>query len=234
MSDAVFFDAVGTLFSLRIPVGEIYLERARKYGFRQSDSDLESKITESFRHAFRTQAPLAFPGAARECIPELEFAWWKRLVRETFAPFGGVEGEDALFRELYELFRTDVPWRLEPGATALLDALRSNGRRLGMITNYDSRVRDVLAALGIAQFFEVVIVSSEAGQAKPGKEIFLEGCLQLKTDPGEALHVGDDFREDYEGAISAGLRAVLYDPKGVHDRPVLRVGTLADVLEILI
>jgi putative hydrolase of the HAD superfamily len=233
-SEVIFFDAVGTLFTLRAPVGEIYLDRARRYGFNRLDVNLGSRITESFRQAFRAQGPLAFPGAAREQIPALEFGWWKRVVRDTFAPYGGVEREDELFPELFDLFRTDQAWQLEPDAVGLLAELRQRGRRLGMITNYDSRVRDVLVSLGIARFFDDVIVSSEAREAKPGKEIFLEGCSRLRTDPRMALHIGDDPREDYEGAKAAGLNAILYDPKGVHAEKAVRVGRLVEVLEILV
>ena len=68
---------------------------------------------------------------------------------DTFAPFGGLSRLEDLFGELFEMFRTGHEWVLDRDAETVLRGLRARGMRTGLITNYDSRVRDVLASLGI-------------------------------------------------------------------------------------
>ncbi len=102
-----------------------------------------------------------------------------------------------------------------------------------MISNFDSRLFSVLEDLGIAPFFDAILVSSQCRTPKPEPEIFRLACTRLDCDAGEAMHVGDSPVEDVQGARRAGLRAVLYD---AHNRfPEFegeRVTRLAEVLEL--
>ncbi len=233
---AVLFDAVGTLFHLRAPVGEIYLERARRHGLKTSDDpNLARKLTESFRRGFRSQGPLAFPNQPADRIPALEREWWKRVVTATFGPVNRPLDFEAFFEDLYNMFRTSEGWRLEPDADRVLKALRDRGMKIGLVTNYDSRVLDVLESLGIKSLFDQVTVSTLVGAAKPGPLIFHRACVALSCLPADAAHVGDDYEEDLLGASQAGLRSILFDPRGRYeDQNVPRICKLADLLEILL
>jgi len=234
LNTAVFFDAVGTIFSLRAPVGQFYAERARRLGFRSPLPTFENDLTASFRAALKRRGPLAFPGAGAR-LREAERSWWRQVVSGTFAPFGGVARMDELFEDLYALFQTAAPWRLEEGAALTLQRLRARGQRLAIVTNYDSRIHDVLEGLGVASLFDAVVVSSAVGAAKPDRRIFLEACSRVKTAPEHATHVGDDYEEDFLGARAAGLSAVLFDP---HERrpdlKPMRISKLAELPDILL
>jgi len=232
---AVFFDAVGTLFHLRAPVGEIYLERARSYGLQTSDPDLARKLTESFRRGFRSQGPLAFPNQPADRIPALERGWWKKVVTATFGPYQRPLDFEAFFDDLYSMFGTPGAWRLDPDAGRVLGAVKDRGMKIGVITNYDSRVLDLLESLGIRPLFDTVTVSTLVGAAKPHPLIFHEACASLSCLPAEAAHLGDDYEEDLRGASQAGLHAFLYDPGGRYrDRNLPRICRLAELLEILL
>jgi len=232
---AVFFDAVGTLFHLRAPVGEIYLERARHFGFESSDPGLAPKLTDAFRRALAAQRPLAFPNQPADLIPALEREWWKAVVNDTFASAERPHRFDAFFEDVYEMFRTAEGWRLDPDAGWVLNSLKNKRLKIGLITNYDSRVFDVLESLGIGTLFDEVIVSTLAGAAKPDPLIFQKACTALACLPAEAVHVGDEYEEDWQGARQAGLHAVLYDPRGRHgDQNVPRICNLAELLDILL
>ncbi|RPI25433.1 MAG: HAD family hydrolase [Acidobacteria bacterium] len=232
---AVLFDAVGTLFHLRAPVGEIYLEQARRYGFEASDPELPVKLTRSFRAAFRAQGPLAFPDAPVDRIQELERAWWRSVVFRTFAPFGHPPDFENFFEHVFEMFRTGEAWRLDLDVRLVLPALRDKGLKIGLVTNYDSRVLDVLVALGIRSLFDCVTISTLAGAAKPDPRIFAEACAALSSLPSDACHIGDDPEEDWEGARQTGMHAILYDPSARYrDLDVPRLSRLADLLRILL
>ena len=52
----------------------------------------------------------------------------------------------------------------------------------------------------------------------PGRRRFFQkACEIAEVTPQRILVVGDDPTNDYEGAVTAGLSAVLYDPRG--DQP---------------
>ena len=114
------------------------------------------------------------------------------------------------------------------GDTALtLRELRTRRLTLGVITNgQGARQRRKLAALGLAQSFDAVLVSGEEGVNKPDREIFRRALERCGVAAREALFVGDHPVADVEGAHRAGLTAVWkfvpYWPPVVPDVPVIR------------
>ncbi|HJU43739.1 MAG TPA: HAD family hydrolase, partial [Vicinamibacterales bacterium] len=52
------------------------------------------------------------------------------------------------------------------------------------------------------------------GYMKPHRSIFDTALAQAKVGPGEAVMVGDSFAHDIEGALAAGMRAVLLRRSG--------------------
>lgn len=211
-AEVVFFDAAGTLFEVRGSVGEIYSAVARRRGVHVPAAELDC----SFDTAFRIQSAegLAHAGAG----PEAEKEWWRRLVRRVFGmrmPPGVFPG---FFDEVYELFRTSRAWVLYEDTVPALKLLRSRGCRLGVISNFDSRLEDVLSGLGIGSYFERVIFSWQVRSAKPDGRIFRHALALMGVGPPDALHVGDSLDEDVRGARGAGMRAVLLDRSGRHRR----------------
>ncbi len=204
---AVFFDAAGTLFTVRGAVGEIYARLARAHGKEAAASELEAE----FRRCFPHMPAMAFPGAAPEHIPELERHWWRSLVQRVVAPLGPFPSFDAYFEALFACFAHPQSWQLYPDTEETLSRLRQRGLRLGIISNFDSRLFGLLHGLGIAHFFDAVVISTRAGAAKPQRAIFLQALSALDVHPEQALHVGDNYAADIVGARTAGLVPVLID-----------------------
>ncbi|MEM3162863.1 MAG: HAD family hydrolase [Desulfurococcaceae archaeon] len=71
--------------------------------------------------------------------------------------------------------------------------------------------RLLIERAGIANYFIKQYYSDEIGFFKPFKESFHKALSDLGVHPNEALHIGDQVIEDYEGALKAGLCAVLID-----------------------
>jgi len=79
--------------------------------------------------------------------------------------------------------------------------------RTGVLTDGNPLMqREKLAALGLVDLFEVVVLTSEVGTPKPGRAAFDEARGRLGVGPGRALMVGDDPERDIAGAAKAGLR----------------------------
>ena len=84
-----------------------------------------------------------------------------------------------------------------------------------MASNYDQRLRSVAAGFPALQPLQLVI-SSEVGWRKPAPQFFAAMCRSVQAPADKVLHVGDDVGNDYDGAVTAGLQARLYDPHDQH------------------
>lgn len=167
-------------------------------------------IEGAFKRAFASAPPLAFPGVTHSRLRGMERHWWRTLVSEVFkdVPF---QKFDAFFDELFEYFKGDKGWELFPETQSVLEGIKDRGYRLGIISNFDSRIYDVCRALGIFSLFDSFTLSSEAGAAKPNTQIFLTALAKEGLKPEEALHIGDSLAEDVHGGISAGLPSIFLD-----------------------
>ncbi|MCH8819016.1 MAG: HAD-IA family hydrolase [Acidobacteria bacterium] len=235
--DTVFFDAAGTLFGVRGSVGEIYGRYAEQFGFHNGgDQSVQQQIEKSFVSALRETQPLAFPGKLGDSVEALEKQWWQGLVRDTFSSLGSFPRIEEFFETVYEVFRTSEAWQLEGHCQEVLAELREKKMKLGVISNFDSRLFDLLREFEIEDCFEAVIISSHAPAAKPSPLIFQYALRKMNSQPDTSIHVGDSIRGDYEAAQSAGLLALLYDPEDRYsDRPnERRIRSLADVSSFLV
>lgn len=207
---AIFFDAAGTLFTVNGSVGDIYARLAREHGKDVAVTDLEL----GFRRYFATAPPMAFPGASPEEISTLEKQWWKTLVQDVFAPLGGFSRFDGYFDALFAFFARAEAWRLYPETLATLETLKNRGFIVGVISNFDSRLFNIFDGFGITRFFDPIIISTQAGAAKPEREIFTQALARAGVEAQEALHIGDSYDADVVGAQQAGLTPVLVDRSG--------------------
>jgi putative hydrolase of the HAD superfamily len=237
MLKAVFFDAAGTLIDTAEPVGRTYARLAREFGADASEQAVEA----AFRHAFGAAPPLAFgPGRDRAELRALERQWWRERVRETFRELGAPVDFDAYFAALFAHFAQPAHWSADPEALGLLLRLKERGFSVGVISNFDARIYGIFDGLGLLNLFDSVTISSEAGYAKPDREVFAAALARHAIEPREALHVGDSHKLDFEGARAAGLAAVLLDraapvPTRVSGRSatVSSLASVPDVAQVL-
>ena len=133
-----------------------------------------------------------------------------------FSDVGMVRNFDEFFNRVYDTFRDSQGWVLFPETLDVLKQLKSLGLKLGVISNFDSRVYSVLESLGIRDFFDAITLSSETGYCKPDRQIFEAAIQALGVPAPEILLIGDSLHDDVEAGIRAGLSAVLIDRNGRH------------------
>jgi putative hydrolase of the HAD superfamily len=206
----IFLDAVGTLFGIRGSVGQVYGAIARQFGVEAP----AQALNEAFFQAFATSQPPLFPGTEPEEIPQCEFEWWRVIALRTFQQVG-VLNQFAdftdFFDELYNHFATAEPWFIYPDVLPALEAWRRIGIQLGVLSNFDSRLYFVLKALKLEEYFTSVTISTKTGAAKPDPQIFATALEKHFCDAKDAWHIGDSFKEDYQGAKAAGLKPILLE-----------------------
>jgi len=210
--EVVFLDAVGTLFEVRGSVGKIYSQFGLHHGCALDDGETER----AFVQAFRAAPPLAFPGLEGTELHEVERLWWRDIIQEILKGKMSESTLEQYFAEIFAFFRKKEAWRVYPDTRPSLETLRRRGYRLGIVSNSDSRLEDVLAALDLNSFFDRVTVSGPTGAAKPDPAIFHKSLEAMRVPASRALHAGDSMDEDVKGALRAGLAAVLVDRQERH------------------
>ncbi|MDO6763812.1 HAD family hydrolase [Agarivorans sp. 1_MG-2023] len=99
--------------------------------------------------------------------------------------------------------------QLYPDTLVCLDKLRQQGWRLALVSNgpEDMQQRKVKAA-GLTHYFEFVLTAEAAGSAKPDPAIFDKALAMAKLSAKDCCYVGDNFKNDAQGAEAAGLTSV--------------------------
>lgn len=200
MIEAVLFDWGDTL--MQWTADPDLLEAGHRAGLAAIARD-DLSITEHFREHY--ERLLFVPGA----IEELEYPG---LVRRLLGDFG-IEPSD---RELDAFLEAEhAAWaparRLGSTTHALLEALRSRGLKLALVSNaFDPPhlLHRDLADAGVAERLDVALFSSELGKRKPHPEIFERALAALGVAPQAAVFVGDRLYEDVRGAGELGMVTV--------------------------
>jgi putative hydrolase of the HAD superfamily len=212
---AVFFDAVGTLIHPEPSAAVAYAEAGRLFGSRYSLQEIRRR----FGRAFARQDDIDRQNGWITS-EERERQRWRDVVGDVL---DDVADRAGCFEFLYNHFAKPGSWRCEAGIEPLFQALASRGCQVGLASNFDARLYTLIEALEPLRHFRPdagttvhVVLSSAIGVRKPAPAFFAAICRQTGFQPGEILHVGDDPANDYAGAEAAGLRAVLFDPRGRH------------------
>jgi putative hydrolase of the HAD superfamily len=202
----LLLDAMGTLFGLREPVGCTYARVAAQHGIAAEPGAVE----QAFRRAYRQAPPLAFPGLAGTALEAAELNWWAERIRSSLQEAAGeeIDPPQALVEQLYAHYAQPSAWQVYADVPERLERWRGAGLRLAVVSNFDSRLLDLLEGLQLRSWLQAVVVSSRAGAAKPSPQPFALALEQLQLRAHEVWHVGDS-PEDVAGAQAAGVPCVL-------------------------
>lgn len=225
MIRAVSFDAGATLVRPDPPVEAVYARELAADGARFTEEDLARALTRAWEEVHAAGAANRYSGVRGE--PEF---WRAFLDRVRSLLDGGRVSADA-FGRLASHFRSPAAWAVYDDVFPTLAVLSGRGLRLAVVSNWDSYLPVLLAALGLERYFPVMAVSAIEETGKPDPEIFRRACARLGVEPAEALHVGDSVTEDLFGARSAGLSGVLLDRQDRHPEVPDRIRSLAELAE---
>lgn len=202
MIRAVFFDAGGTLLRTAEPVGRTYARLAGHYGWEAAEERLE----QGFRTAWKRRTE---EGAGSDGTLGKE--GWKKILRASVETGGLPPGFpfEEYFEEVYLHFARPEAWRSFPETEDVLGRLKKQGIRMGILSNWDPRLRQVLAGFFWAELLDPVLISEEVGAEKPNPAIFRKAEQAGAWAKHECALIGDDPVSDQGGAEAAGWRWAL-------------------------
>ncbi len=107
-------------------------------------------------------------------------------------------------------------WRRPvPGMFELAAELAAAGVPVGILSNSEGRLAELIAEIGWTAPFTVIVDSGRLGVAKPARAIFDHAARALGAAAAEVVHVGDSRTADIDGARAAGMRAIWFGPPAV-------------------
>ena len=146
--------------------------------------------------------------------------YWRRYHTVMLAQLGVETHREMIDRILASQFAADS-WEPYPDVEPMLSAVRASGDvRIGVVSDWGSNLRGILAELEIDRHLDFVLPSGAVGVAKPDPGFFRLALDAARVEPAEALMVGDSYRADVRGAWSAGMDAVWLDRReGININP---------------
>lgn len=219
---AVFFDAVGTLIHPTPSVSATYTRFANRHGASLTEETVRTRL----KPAFIKQEQIDGNNGWR--TNELrEYERWQQIMAEVL-PEANAE---TCFRELWHVYSTPEVWNVPDEVSEVLQELTGRGLKLGLASNFDARLHPLLNAYpAFNHVRDRVVVSSLVGHRKPGRLFFQEVIRIADCSADEILYVGDDRRNDYDGAIQARLNAILLAPQGAE----MGIQSIRNLSELLV
>ena len=199
IAKAVFFDVDFTLIypgpTFR---GEGYHAFCARYGIDVDPSKFEQAIISA--------APLLDGPEDAPYDAEMFVAYTRHIIEQ----MGGQRGQiDACAREIYAEWAVCQHFELYDDVPGALRELDASGIRIGLISNSHRCLASFQSHFELQGLIAATVSSSDHGLMKPHPSIF-SAALQLVDVPAaQAVMVGDSVRQDVEGALRAGMRAVL-------------------------
>jgi putative hydrolase of the HAD superfamily len=195
----VLFDAVGTLIYPDPPVAVAYQSAGEKLGISLTTTEIQARFRAAYARVFRGASDLATD-------ERRERDRWRTVVVEVFAQWPHLV--DDLLERLWQHFAQPENWPLFADVVPTLSALQARGYELGVASNFDARLRQVIAHHPPLQACRHVFVSTELGHAKPSAAFFAAAQSQLRAQPQEIMLVGDDFENDVAAPRRCGWQAI--------------------------
>jgi putative hydrolase of the HAD superfamily len=229
---AVIFDAVGTLIFPDPTAPVVYAQVGAQYGSKLDANSIRPR----FEIAFRAEDEIDRRQGWRTS-EERERERWRHIVARVL---DDVADPEACLQALFDHFSEPEAWRCDPSTRTVLSAIADSGVMVGLASNYDSRLRSVLAGKRDLAAIQWICISSEIGWRKPSPKFFNALCNSTGMPPEKIVYVGDDFGNDIEGALRGGMRGVWLEPeasrripKGELPNRVQRIHQLRDLLPLV-
>ena len=217
--DAVFLDVDKTLLWVDVDV-EGYVEELEPYSTNGTLTVEEA--CEPLLESLHTHISQNINYPTKEELAEFR--------RENARKTAEALGLDAPTDVLKEVLERRLIFRPYPESEEVMEELLAIGLPLFVVSNWDVALEGVLENLGWVRYFDGIVASAKVGSEKPERAIFEEALrlAGLAERRDRVVHVGNDPVSDVEGAISAGIDAVLIDREGDLQGPEAIV-TLADL-----
>jgi 2-haloacid dehalogenase len=124
--------------------------------------------------------------------------WWRELIEIYLKNINNKKIEkEVVYREIFDWFDHPENWRLEPTFHELIHFCKLEKIGLGILSNWDLRLRNLLLQKNILGYFDIILISAEFGYEKPSPLFFKEAETLCNTQAHNIFYIGDKIELDY-------------------------------------
>jgi putative hydrolase of the HAD superfamily len=204
---AVLLDAFGTLVTLDAPAPLLRALLLERLGAQVTEAQAASALRAEVAY-YRAHL---HEGVDMERTAQLH-ARCAEVVRQALSDEPAIAGASA--EQMTTVLLDSLRFRVFDEVPETLARLRAAGMRLVVASNWDASLDTVLDRVGLLEAVDGVVNSASAGFAKPDPRLLHAALMLAGVGPGEAVHVGDGFREDVGAALGAGVQPLLLSRDG--------------------
>jgi putative hydrolase of the HAD superfamily len=222
---AIFFDAGETIVHPAPTFPELFASVLEGAGHPRDARDVlgaSSVVLDRFREASATgDLWTTSPGRSR--------AFWMDVYTRMLTALDLPSG-DGLRAELYRAFTDLANYALFDDVRPVLRVLGGSGTTLGIVSNFEVWLEELLGVLGVRDAFGVRVISGEVGMEKPDPRIYALALERAGVRAQDAAFVGDNPVFDVHPPAALGMFPVLIDRRGRHsafDGPGVRITDMA-------
>lgn len=214
-------DAVGTLIHPTPRFSQVYVTVAQAHGFELDEALVLDRFPIAFRRVVWQDADEA---RHREN--------WQQIVAEVTGCGSSQSGP--VFDQLWHHFGQPSAWSVYPDVPSALDSLEAHDVQLAIGSNFDRRLVRICQGHPALRRIQHVFWSAGLAASKPQRAFFEQVATCLHADTTAICMVGDDVRNDYQGARQAGWQACWLDRAQQNDGGVSeRITSLSQLLPAL-
>ena len=206
---AVFFDAGETLVHPHPTFPDLFAATLRREGFDVGADTIRERIHvvfDRFKQAADTnELWTTTPARSRRFWHDVYGLFLRDL---------GIDHDAGLIDRVYAEFTDLTNYALFEDVPPTLEKLRSAGLTLGVVSNFEEWLEQLLEELGVIGYFEVRVISGIEGMEKPDPRIFRLAMDRAGVRPEVSVYVGDDPELDVGPAAAVGMLPVLIDRRG--------------------
>jgi len=207
---AIFFDVGNTLLLPFPSAVDICTEVLASHGYTVDPRRLSQALTladQTYEEKYRRDDSF--------WMKEMDTAnFWIELYELMLNDAGLEEETSELACDIYTEFGHADRWQPYPDVLPTLAKLSDAGFKIGLVSNWDTRLTSLSVNIGLSKYLDFVISSANVGMLKPQPQIFELALERAGVGPAEAMHIGDHYYADIMGARSVGITPVLLDRKG--------------------
>jgi FMN phosphatase YigB (HAD superfamily) len=226
---AVLFDAGETLVHPEPSFHELFAGVLSAAGFERTTT----AVADASRVVMQRFEEAAEDGSLWTVGHESSRAFWTSVYQPMLRELG-LSQRDGLTDRLFAAFTDRSNYSLFPDVTPTLEALSRTGLILGVVSNFEAWLEDLLEDLGVRTRLPVRAISGIEGVQKPDARLYELGLERAGAPASQTAFVGDNPYFDVDPPAALGMFPVLIDRRGRHpefEGP--RITSLTELTEIL-
>jgi putative hydrolase of the HAD superfamily len=226
---AVLFDAGETLVHPAPSFPELFTEVLAAAGHEREPQ----QVIDASRSVFHRFSEAARDNELWTTSPERSERFWLSVYARMLDELG-LDGDTGLRDTLYATFTDPANYALFDDVETTIEALGSAALTLGIVSNFEAWLEDLLQSLGVRDAFAVRVISGIEGVEKPDPAIFRRALERLNVDAADVLYVGDNPEFDVAPAAAVGMTPVLIDRRGrFPDETCIRIADLRQLADLI-